>query len=283
MESRMAKRRPLALVIGSGSVKCAAALGVWKALRREGIELDMIVGCSGGSMYAAVIALGWELETAIEKTQSMWTEDLVAGYAGNLKAVMSGEADFNERSGIVDGGPLLAVLSSAYGDKTFADTRIPLHIVATDLKTGEKVVMSTGKILDAVRASIAIPLVFPPWEVNGRLLVDGAVSNPLPVDVAIKEGGQIILSLGFDLPYRPRLRSFNAVQAQLNAIYINTILRSTYSFYNLAHHAELISLWPDFDKQIANFDTRQFPYIIERGERAMEEHLPYLRRLLNSP
>lgn len=276
----MADKRRLALVIGSGSVKCAAALGVWKVLNREGIDLDMVVGCSGGSMYAAIIALGYDVETATRLTQSLWTEDLVAGYAGNLKAVMSGEVDFNERSGIVDGERLMERISQAYAGKTFADTKIPLHITATDLKNGERVVMSQGSVLDAVRASIAIPLIFPPWEVDGRLLVDGAVSNPLPVDVAIKEEADIILSLGFDLPYKARLRTFNAVQAQLNAIYINNILRSTYAFYNVAHHAEIIALWPDFDKQISNFDTHQFPYIIEKGEQAIEQHVPYLRRLL---
>lgn len=276
----MADKRRLALVIGSGSVKCAAALGVWKVLNREGIELDMVVGCSGGSMYAAIIALGYDVETATQLTQSLWTEDLVAGYAGNLKAVMSGETDFNERSGIVDGALLMERISKAYAGKTFADTKIPLHITATDLRSGERVVMSQGSVLDAVRASIAIPLIFPPWEVDGKLLVDGAVSNPLPVDVAIKEEADIILSLGFDLPYRARLRTFNAVQAQLNAIYINNILRSTYAFYNVAHHAEIIALWPDFDKQISNFDTHQFPYIIEKGEQAIEQHVPYLRRLL---
>ncbi len=276
----MADKRRLALVIGSGSVKCAAALGVWKVLNREGIELDMVVGCSGGSMYAAIIALGYDVETATQLTQSLWTEDLVAGYVGNLKAVMSGETDFNERSGIVDGALLMERISKAYAGKTFADTKIPLHITATDLRSGERVVMSQGSVLDAVRASIAIPLIFPPWEVDGKLLVDGAVSNPLPVDVAIKEEADIILSLGFDLPYRARLRTFNAVQAQLNAIYINNILRSTYAFYNVAHHAEIIALWPDFDKQISNFDTHQFPYIIEKGEQAIEQHVPYLRRLL---
>jgi NTE family protein len=273
-------QRPLALVIGSGSVKCAAALGVWQVLRREGIELDMVVGCSGGSMYAALIALGFDLETATALTQNMWTEDLLTGYVGNLKAVMAGETNFDERSGIVDGGPLLERLQAAYGERTFADARLPLFVVATDLRTGERAVLNQGRVADAVRASVAIPLIFPPWEVDGRLLVDGAVSDPLPVDVAIKEGGQIILSLGFDLPYRNRMRSFNAVQAQLNAIYINNILRSTYAFHNAVHHAEIISLWPDFDKPVANFDTHQFPYIIAQGAQAMESHLPYLQRLL---
>lgn len=282
MESTSPPSAPatLALVIGSGSVKCAAALGAWKALQAAGIRLDRVVGCSGGSLYAAALALGYELQAVEAMTLDFWTGDVLAGYASNLRAVMSGEMDFNERSGLVDDGPLMARLAQAFGERRFEETSLPLRLVATDFRSGEKVVLSQGRLLDAVRASIAIPLVFPPWEVGGRLLTDGAASDPLPVDVAIQEGARIILALGFELPYRARLRSFNAVQNQLNTIYTNNLLRAAHAFHNLAHHAEIISLWPEFDRLVSGFDTKQFPYIIEQGRLAMEAQLPYLRRLL---
>jgi NTE family protein len=123
-------------------------------------------------------------------------------------------------------------------------------------------------------------MVFAPHEVDGRLLTDGAVSNPLPVDVAIKEGCTIILAMGFELETRTRMRSFNAVQSHLNAVYINTILRAKYAFYNLAHHAEIIPILPDFERKIGSFDGTQLPYIIELGEQAAEAHVAYLKRLL---
>lgn len=277
----MSEQKPqIALVIGSGSVKCAAAIGVWRVLAREGINLNMVVGCSGGSMYAALIALGVEVAEAERLTKELWTSDLVSSYTSNLKAVRSGEVEFNERSGLVGDEEMNKRLSAAFGDRSFAEARIPLQIVATDIRKGEKVIMSEGRLFDAIRASIAIPLVFPPWEVDGHLLTDGAVCDPLPVDVAIKEGAQIILALGFDLPYRARMRSMDAVQSQLNAIYINNILRATYAFYNLAHHAEIIPLLPDFEKNIGNFDTHLFPHIIAKGEEVAEAQLPYLKRLL---
>jgi NTE family protein len=277
-----AQRPSLALVIGSGSVKCAAALGVWKVLQNENIKLDMVVGCSGGSLYAAAIALGYDISTSETMTLSFWTGDLMAGYASNLRAAMSGEMEFTERSGLVDDAPLMKALHQAFGERRFDQTLIPLHLVATDFRSGEKVVLSQGKLVDAIRASVAIPIVWSPWEIDGRLLTDGAAADPLPVDVAIKEGAYIILSLGFDLPHRARLRSFNAVQTHLNSIYINNLLRATYAFYNLAHHAEIIPLWPNFDRNVSTFDTQQFPYIIEQGQRAAEEQLPYLRRLLET-
>jgi NTE family protein len=66
-------RKRLALVVGSGAVKCAAALGLWKVLKRDGIRVDMYVGCSGGSLYTALMALGFELDDCIQKTQKLWT------------------------------------------------------------------------------------------------------------------------------------------------------------------------------------------------------------------
>ncbi|MDX1664159.1 MAG: patatin-like phospholipase family protein [Candidatus Promineifilaceae bacterium] len=270
----------LALVIGSGSVKCAAALGLWRLLEEEKIPLDMVVGCSGGSMYAAAIALGGDVAAYEEMTLDFWTSDLMSGYASNLKAVMAREVRFDERSGLVDDAPVQERLVRAFGDRTFADTRLPLYVVATSFYSGEPVVLREGYLRDAIRASIAIPMIFPPWEVDGQLLTDGAVADPLPVDVAIREGAQIILAMGFELPTRSRLRSFNAVQSHLNALYMNNILKASHAFHNAVHHAEIISLWPDFDRPISAFGTDDLPYIIEEGARTAAQHLPYLKRLL---
>jgi NTE family protein len=276
----MTEHPRLGLVIGSGSVKCAASLGLWKVLEREGIQLDMVVGCSGGSMYATGIAFGDDVAYIEQNTLSLWTEDLMAGYTSNLRAAMTGEVRFTERSGLVDADAATARIASVYGERRFDQTKIPLSIVATDFMTGEPAVLSQGRVMDAIRASIAIPMIFPPYEVDGRLLTDGAVSNPLPVDVAIMEGCNIILAMGFELPYRSRMRSFNAVQSHLNAVYINNILRATYAFYNLAHHAEIIPILPVFEKEIGNFDTGQLPYIIERGQAEAEAQIPYLKKLM---
>src|SRR6185437_986835 len=66
-------RKRVALVIGAGSVKCAAALGLWKVLKREGIALDLLVGCSGGSIYAGLMALGHDVDTCERMTRELWT------------------------------------------------------------------------------------------------------------------------------------------------------------------------------------------------------------------
>lgn len=274
--------KKVALVIGSGGMKCAAALGLWKVFQREGISVSMAVGASGGSMYAAAIALGDDWATATRKTVNLWTSDLMDGYTSNLRAALSGETRFTERSGLIDGDAIVQRLRSAFGDQTFAEARIPLYIVSTDLYSGEAVVHSSGSIVDAIRASISIPMIFPPWPIGDRLLVDGAVSDPLPVDVAIKEGADVIVAMGFELPTRARMRSYAAVTAHFNSLYMNNILKSAFAFHNLAHHAEVVTILPELDRPISSFDADQVPFVIEQGERATQEQLPYLRRLLTS-
>jgi len=177
---------------------------------------------------------------------------------------------------------LNATLKGIYGDLCFEDLGVPLKIVATGLLTGEKKILSEGSVFDAIRASIAIPIIFPPWEVDGHLLIDGAASDPLPIDVAIQDGADIIIAMGFPLGYRERFRSMTAVQEQLNSIYANNILTSTYAFYNLAHHAEIFPIIPDFDGPVSMFDVDKIPDVIERGEAATRAQLPYIKKLLSN-
>ena len=175
---------------------------------------------------------------------------------------------------------LINVSTYIYGDMQFSDLKMPFKVVATDLLSGDKTILSDGSVFDAIRASLAIPIIFPPWEVDGRLLIDGAASDPLPIDVAIQDGADIIIAMGFPLDYRSRFRSMTAVQEQLNSIYINNILTSTYAFYNLAHHAEIFPVIPEFDTPISMFDVDKIPDVIERGEQAARKQMPHIKRLL---
>ena len=270
----------LSIVIGSGGVLCAASLGVNKALHRGGLVPSMAVGCSGGSIYAASIALGFDPGEAERQTLMLFTSDVFDGYTSNLKSALTGETRFTEHSSLIDDNLMYERLKAVFGEKTFGDTIFPLHIVATELYTGARVVISSGKILDAIRASIAIPMIFSPWKIDGQLLVDGAVCDPLPIDVAIQQGSDVIAAVGFEMPTRKRMNSYTAVTTHFNSIYMNNILRSTFAFYNLAHHAEIVPILPNFEKPIGTFDTAQIPFIIEQGEIAAEAQIPYIKKLM---
>jgi len=279
----MSMHNRFSVVIGSGGVLCAAALGLSKALRREGLMPGMAVGCSGGSIYAATIALGLEPEEAERHTLKLFTSDVFEGYTSNLKSALAGETRFTETSSLIDDSIMLERLTAVFGNKTFEDTIFPLYIVATELYTGERVVISSGRIVDAIRASIAIPLIFSAWRVGDHLLVDGAVCDPLPLDVAIQQGSDVIAAVGFEMPTRRRMNSYTAVTTHFNSLYMNNILKSTFAFYNAVHHAEIIPILPDFEKPVGTFDTSQIPYIIEQGEKAAAQHIPYIKQLVAVP
>ena len=272
----------VAVVIGSGSVKCAAAIGLQNVLRREGIGIDMVVGCSGGAMYAALMAAGYPPERVIEMSMKIWTRDVTRKRDARslLKALFPRLLKFDESFGLRDDAPVLAALHRAFRGLSFEAMKIPLHIAATDFNNGEQVVLSSGSLVDAVRASIAIPFVFKPWRVGERLLMDGFLSDPLPVGVAIKEGADVIIAMGFESPYQSRVSSPGRFAFQVSSVMTNNLLKSNFAFHSMAHHSEVIPIVPVFSQRIRLFDTDKIPEIVKDGERAAEEQIPYLRRLL---
>ena len=275
-------RSRIALVIGSGGVKCAAALGLQQALRDEGIEIDLVVGCSGGSLYAAAAALSWTVDETIDLTMRLWTRDATSRprRMAVLRAAFPRLFGFSTDFSFRDDGLLNSRLQSAFGGRTFSDTRIPLYITATDFNDGSQVVLSEGLLWEAMRASIAIPFVFAPRTVNGRLLMDGFLSDPLPVNVAIQERAGVILAMGFESPNLRRFSSPMRLGLQLASVMTNNLLRSRFAFHNLTHFTEVIPILPEFRDSVGIFDTWKIPYAIEEGRRAAMLHIPYIKKLL---
>jgi NTE family protein len=272
----------LAVVIGSGGLKCAASVGLWRVLAREGIEADLAVGSSGGALYAAWLALGRPLHEAESGTASMWNDLFSLSWRSVIRAALPGVFGYDVSVGLGSDARVMETLERAFGDARFEDTRIPLYIAATDAHTGERVLLSEGRLVDALRASISLPVMLPAWPLNGRWLIDGGLSNPLPIDAAVREGCELILAMGFENACHERVRGLGESIHNVMATSVNHLIRATFAFYTLAHHAEVIPILPEFDRPIGLSDTALLPYIIERGELAAEEQLPYLRRLLSS-
>ena len=278
------RKKKMALVIGAGAVKCAAALGMWKALAEHDIQFDMLVGCSGGSIYAASMAMGFSLPECIDATTRLWDRSITEkrNWRALAGMVLPGVFGFDSRFGMVSDTPLLRSFNSVFGDRTFADSHLPLYVVAADFESGATVALHEGRIVDALRSSVAIPFIWSAWPHQGRLLMDGAASNPLPVDVAIREGADIILALGFESPLPRTVRSISRYAFHVNGLMTNNLLNSNFAFHNAVHHAEIIAVFPEFDQPIRLFDTHLIPYVIECGEQAMRAQLDYVQRLLAS-
>lgn len=282
--SQTALQRPkVALVIGSGALKCVAAYGAMKVLLREKVPIDMVVACSGGAFCATWVASGSEgvLEDRVEQFLSGWRAALGRmSFRSLLRFMFPRLSRASGRVGLVDDRKLNAVLQGWVGDRRFEDLPIPMHLVATDYHTGEQVVLSKGPLRDAIRSTISIPIMFAPWPLDGRELVDGAVCDPLPVDIAIREGADVIIAMGFEETLERDLRPALGRVMHLQALVVNQLLRAQYAFYNLSHHAEMIPIIPEFDQPVGMRDLHLVPHLMQRGEEAAEREMPHIRRLL---
>lgn len=171
-----------ALVLSGGGALGLAHIGVLKNLEKK-YDFDFLAGVSAGSIVAAGVACGMnakQIEHAIDQTN-----------------IFNLAFDFSwKNSGLISGDAILDSLDKIYGERTFADLRVPLFIGATDFSTGERIIITEGKIADAVRASLAIPVVFEPYfhASSNRYLVDGGLSQNFPLDLAIDQykGDKII-------------------------------------------------------------------------------------------
>jgi NTE family protein len=244
----------------------------------------MIVGCSGGSLYAAAMAMGFSLQECIDSTKRLWNRSITEqrNWRALPTALLPGLFPFNNRFSLMSDARMLKSFKSVFGDKTFADAKIPLYVMATDFETGESIAQHEGGLVEALRASVAIPYIWSAWPHNGRMLIDGAASNPLPVDVPIREGVDVILAMGFESPLPNRIKSVSRYAFYINSLMTNNLLHANFAFHNAVHHAEIISIFPEFERSIRLFDTDQIPYVIEQGEKAMMQQLDYVKRLLDS-
>ncbi len=173
----------VALVLGSGGVRGMAHVGVIEEFEAAGIPIDIIVGCSAGSIVGALYADNPDVE-ALKcavwdiKTRSMLDIDLL-----------------NCRYGLSQDKSMRRTLNHYLGSDCFENLQIPLVVVASDLHTGELVPIGSGGIVKAVQASCSMPFIFVPCEYRGRVLVDGGVVNPTPVCVARDLGADIIVAV----------------------------------------------------------------------------------------
>jgi len=182
----MEDRKTVGLALGSGGVRGLAHIGVIKVLLKHNIPIDYISGASIGAWVGAHYALYQDIEKTADFTAGKKKEKLLSF----LELTMSG--------GLVKGEKVEALLNGWLDGATFADLKIPLKIAATDLISGNKIVFSEGKLAPAVRASMSVPGIFKPVIFEHRALVDGGLSNPVPVDLVKELGAEVVIAVNLD-------------------------------------------------------------------------------------
>lgn len=272
------KKPRIALVLGSGGIKCISSIGLLKVLHRENIIPDVVVGCSGGSLFGAVYAIGEPPDRIETLVLRMWQKKEFRDikYLDLLKMFFPRLLRYNESFGLIRGKRIEKIFREYFHGVTFEHTQIPLQLVATDFFTGETVVLQEGSIAEAVRASISIPVLFQPKKLAGKVLIDGAVSDPLPIDVAIRYGADIIIAMGYENPVYETLDSPITTLLHLTALYNNNLMIANHAAHQMAHHYEIIMVYPDLE-DIRFFDIEKIPELINIGEKETIQELPNIR------
>ena len=177
----------LGLALGAGGARGWAHIGVLKVLEDAGIHIDMISGTSMGALVGGIYAA-----TASVEELKKSTIDLFRTRADTRRKIF----DYTvPRQGLFRGKKAAQLVRKALNNADFLDLMIPTYLVGVDILNEEEVIFETGNVTDAVRSSIAIPALFSPFKHQGRWMVDGGLLNPVPVDVLLRKGADLVIAV----------------------------------------------------------------------------------------
>jgi NTE family protein len=190
----------IGFVLSGGANLGSIHVGMLKALLETGVKPDVIVGTSIGSVNAAFLAADPSLEQA-ERLHELWC-DVRARDIFPLSPVHNARALFRQGA-FFSSHRWRNFLTERLPYRTFDETAVPLRITATDYEEGRSVVLDSGSAVDAIMASTALPAIFPPHEIDGRFYLDGAVSEQLPLKVAVDAGADTVYVMAVSVPSPP--------------------------------------------------------------------------------
>lgn len=254
--------RPIVgLALGSGSVRGAAHVGVMKVLEEEQIPIDLIAGSSVGAFIGALYAGGQPIPAFERVLPTVRWRQL-------LNMALPPQA-------FVDNRRMIRFLESYIGPVRFEDLPIPFAVTAADSATGEGCILNTGPVSDAICASTAIPGVMKPVQYLDRLLIDGGVVHPVPVQLARCMGADIVIAVDLSASSYARRNPTNFVVSILNTLEMmsNNILREELQLADVV-------LNPQLDIQVNTFKSST-AYIRE-GVRATRERVTDIKRMIHA-
>lgn len=269
------KNLKVGIALGSGSARGWAHIGVLHALEKAGIAPDIVCGTSIGALVGAVYAD--DDVAALEEWVTGLTWRKVLGFF-----------DISFNGGILKGAKLTGFLRDNFMEKEIAGLARPFAAVATDLHSGREVWLRKGSVVEAVRASIALPGLFSPWERDGRQLVDGALVNPVPVSLCRAMGADFVIAvdLGSNMIGRhvANAESSRRGKKQPNMIEVVTtslnIMSTRITRSRLAGEPADAVITPRLG-QLGLLDYHRAAEAIAEGRTATELMIPQIRILLS--
>ena len=254
-----ASRPRVGLALGGGGARGFAEIGVIRALEREKVPIDVVAGTSVGSLIGALYAdTGKSLD--LEFSALMVTNEDLFDY--KALAILSG--------GFVKGERLEVFLDERLKNREIGKLALRFAAVATDLRTGTTVVFDRGPVARAVHASSAIPGVFVPVTIEGRTLVDGGVTNPVPVDVARALGAAVVIAVAI-----PPAAPAKAPQTPIEVIYHAVTVMAAEIGRLRAREADVVIAPVVGDVAYDDFSRKK--QLIEAGEAAAAAAIPAIK------
>ena len=209
------KRKKIGLALSGGGARGFTQIGVLKVLEKNGIPIDYIAGTSMGGVVGGLFATGYSSEELERLALKINWEDALKDSPNRLSMFLSQREEsegyflkirFDKfkpymPTGLTSGQKITNLFSNLtaranyQARANFDYLKIPFRAVATDLETGEKVVLGSGDLAEALRATISVPLAFAPVEIDKRILVDGGLVEPVPVETVRKMGADIVIAI----------------------------------------------------------------------------------------
>lgn len=173
------------MALGGGGAKGLAHVGVIKVLRNSGVDIDFIAGTSMGALVGAWYAATEDVEFLEDLFLKLKPRDIFP-----ISEVLR-----HKDGALFRGDSTTRLLRESFRNLDFKDCKIPFCALATDVKNGDEIVLRSGKLIDAVSASIALPIIFSPVKSGNKLLMDGGLVNPVPADVVKEMGAEYVIAV----------------------------------------------------------------------------------------
>jgi NTE family protein len=277
---RSSRAPRIALVLGSGGVRSAAAIGISEVLDNAGLRPTLVVGCSSGALFGALVAMRVPSQEALRMAVNLWSQELTAQrrWRAYVELLMPRLAGFNAGFGLRDSGLIGQRIRQAVGARRIEELPTALRVVATDAATGRRVVLDQGPLADALRASLAVPFLFPPVEIAGRRLIDGVVSDPLPTSAA--EGADVVVTLGFEGRMPSHIDRPSRLVGQLSTALVNNLMQARLDAAR-ALGQRLVAIDLPLDRRVGLWETAALPHIVQLSRHAALAALPRIQAALD--
>lgn len=250
----------VALVLGSGGARGYAHIGVLEALEQQGVKPDFIVGTSAGSIVGALYASGKTAEQLHQIALDLRVNDVRDFKVG--------------KQGFFDGKKVEEYINKLVDGQSLESLKIPMYVVATQLKSGEKVIFNQGNTGLAVRASVTIPSMFAPTLIAGKEYVDGGLVSPVPVNIARDLGADVVIAV--DILAQPKYTETTNMWGLFNQN-IN-IMQNTLAAEELKNADVVIQ--PDLREKLHIFDMKGRETTMHAGEIATQLKMKQIKVVL---